>query len=108
MDNMNDTHHLRARWNISKRRQSITESIDGMRSTILINMAVEALCTVFLIVGFVYLIRFLFFWRGRMIDLHFKLFVGAIVLFAAVWTVFTARKLCRYYRRLQEISQHRN
>ena len=90
-----------------RRRESVTDSIESSRTTLVINMAIEAVCAVLLIVGFTYLLRFLFLWRYRMIDLYFRLFAGGIFFFASVWAVFLVSRLRKYYRRLRELSHSR-
>ncbi len=88
------------------RKPSIAESISKSRTTILINMVIEAACAVILIIGFLYLIRFLIFWKERMVELHFKIFLGTAIFFAIGWSFYIFWKLFSHYKLLKKVSQH--
>ena len=78
-------------------RPSISESISKSRTTILINMVIEGAAAVIMIAGFTYLIRFLFYWRNRMVDIHFNVFLGTLVFFAVGWSTYIFIKLRNHY-----------
>ena len=70
-------------------------------------MVIEIACTVILIIGFIFLIRFLFYWRDNIIELHFNIFLGVVIVFAIAWSVYIFTKLIKYYRRFKEVSRHK-
>ena len=69
-------------------------------------MVIEIACAVILMIGFFYLFRFLFNRRDLMVELHFNIFLGAVIVFAIAWSVYVFTKLIKYYRRFKEVSRH--
>lgn len=81
-----------------RHRSHIAESIAQSRMTLLINMFIEAVCALILLVGFLYFVRFLFFWRSNMNDQYFTFFLGAIILLCVGWFAYITMKLRSHYR----------
>ena len=85
-----------------KRRYSAEEYISASHTTILINMVIEGAAAVILIFGFLYLFRFLIYFRDRMDVVYFRFFLGTVVVFAIGWFVFIFMKLRNHYRLFKE------
>ena len=66
--------------------------------TLLINMFVEAACALILLMGLIYFVRFLFYWRPNMNDQYFTFFLGAIILLSVGWAAYILMKLRSHYR----------
>lgn len=79
-------------------RPSIYESINKSRTTLLINMVIEGAAAVIMIVGFTYFIRFLFYWRTRIVDVYFNISLGTIIFFAVGWSTYIFTKLRDHYK----------
>jgi len=87
------------------RRAHVAESISRSRMSLLINMFIEAACALILLAGFIYFVRFLFFWRPNMNDQYFMFFLWAIILLCFGWAAYIAMKLRNHYR-LYKASGH--
>jgi len=87
-----------------RRRVSVSESIGSSPTTILINMMIEGIAALILFFGILYLLRFLFMFRDRIQELHFKVFIIAIVFFSAAWGTHIAFKLRSHYLNYRKAS----
>lgn len=85
-----------------RRRESVSKSIGSSPSTILMNMIIEGIAALILIFGVVYLARFLFVFRSGMEELHFNVFMAALVFFTVGWGTHIVLKLRTYYRNYRE------
>ena len=70
-------------------------------------MVIEIASAVILVIGFIILIRFLFYRRDRIVELQFNIFLGAVIVFAIAWSVYIFTKLIKYYRRFKEVGRHK-
>ena len=89
-------------------KPSVAETISKSRTTILVNMIIEIACTMILIVGIIYLIRFLVYFRENMVELYFRLFLGAVILFTIGWSVYFFIKLYEHYRLFKKTGNNKN
>ena len=83
-------------------RLSVTESIRTSRTTILVNMIIEISTTLILIFGCVYLTRFLIYFRYRINDLYFNIFLGTILFCSLGWSIYIVIQLRNNYRLFKE------
>jgi hypothetical protein len=70
-----------------RRQESVVDSIDSMPSTYLINLIIELASAVVLIVGVVYLLRFIIVYRSRFDVMYFNLILSLIGIFIPIWGV---------------------
>ena len=91
-----------------RRRESVSESIGSSPTTILINMMIEGIAALILLFGVLYLLRFLFMFRDRIQEFHFKLFIIAIVFFSAAWGTHIAFKLRSHYLNYRKASMRKS
>ncbi len=92
-----------------RRRKSTAESIANSRLTVLINMGIEIIAALIMAVGLLYLVRYMFHFRHRMVDTYFDIFFWAIVIFAVGWGTYIAIKLRTHYllfRKLKDMEKH--
>ena len=89
-------------------KPSVADTISKSRTTILVNMIIEIACATVLIVGVIYFIRFLVYFRENMVELYFKIFLGAIILFTAGWSVYIFIKLYEHYRLFKKAGKDKN
>ena len=68
----------------------------------------EIACATVLIVGVIYFIRFLIYFRENMVELYFRIFLGAIILFTAGWSVYIFIKLYEHYRLFKKAGKDKN
>jgi len=84
-----------------RRQDSIADSINSMPSTYLINLIIELISAVVLIVGVVYLFRFIFMYRSRFEEVYFNLILTVICIFIPIWGIrvfFRIRSLYNGFR----------
>ena len=85
-----------------KRSSKVTESISNSRTTIIMNLTIEFLSAAVLFTGIIYFFRFMFFFRNRMADTSFRIFLGAMLVFSAGWFTFIFFKLREHFRMLMK------
>jgi len=97
MNEPQKVHGLSDRRRRIRSKPSVAETISKSRTTILVNMIIEIACATVLIVGVIYFIRFLVYFRENMVELYFRIFLGAIILFTAGWSAYIFIKLHGQY-----------
>jgi len=89
-------------------KPSVAETISRSRANILVNMIIEIACTMVLIIGVIYFIRFLIYFRENMVELYFRIFLGTVILFTAGWSVYFFIKLHEQYRLFKKAGKDKN
>jgi len=80
-----------------RRSPKVTEAINKSRSTIIINMTIEFLSALVLLIGIIYFFRFMIFFRSKMVDTYFRIFLGAMLVFSAGWFSYIFLKIREHF-----------
>ena len=99
---------LKGRRRRIRNKPSVAETISKSRTTILVNMIIEIVCAMVLIIGVIYFIRFLIYFRNKMVELYFRIFLGTVILFTAGWSVYFFIKLYEHYRLFKKTGKDKN
>ncbi len=86
----------------SIRLPRVTDSISRSRTTLIMNLVIEFFSAAVLFTGIIYFFRFMFFFRSRMDDATFRIFLGAMFVFSAGWFTFIFFKLREHFRMLMK------
>ena len=84
-----------------RRHQSIRETISAAPSTMFINLLIELAAAIIMIVGLLFLVRFLFLFRDRYQEGYFRFILYFIIFFAVGWGTHLAFKLRSHYLKFQ-------
>lgn len=83
-----------------RRIPNVTDSIMNSRTTIIVNMVIEIFSALVLLIGIIYFFRFMIFFRTKMVDMYFRIFLGASFIFSAGWFSYMFIKIREHYRML--------
>ena len=88
-----------------KKRPGVQESIRHARSTVFINIVIEAISALIFVVGVFYAIRFLNLRKPFMEPLQYRIIIGSFTVISIVWFGFLLGKVRKNVLRLREISR---
>ena len=99
---------LKGRYRRIRGKPGVADTISKSRTSILINMIIEIACAMVLIVGIIYFIMFLIYFRRNMVELYFRIFLGTVILFTFGWFSYFVIKLREHYGLFKKAGKEKN
>lgn len=87
-----------------RERESVSETIQGSRTTILINMFIQIAAGLIYAVGLYVIIQFLNLRKTLMNPLQYKIYFGAFTAISCGWYIYLFIKIRSYYKRFRNAS----